>query len=95
MNKDSNQKSFTPNRAIPQSGFNSLSLVKQNPTKGSFLKRRENTDRAEIRRGMRDLPDRHIGMLLTIHDNSANREVSRQAESELRKRHNGKVIIEL
>lgn len=95
MNQDSNQKSVTPNRAVPMAGFNSAKIVKSNPTKGSFPQRRTDTDRSEIRKGVRELPDIHIGMLLTMHDNSANRDVVREAERELRKRHNGKVMFEL
>jgi hypothetical protein len=95
MNQDQNRKSVTPNRAIPIAGFNSARIVKANPTKGYYPKRKENRDRTEIRRGMRDLPDRHIGMLLTLTNNAENSEVQREAKRELRLRHNGKVIIEL
>jgi hypothetical protein len=98
MNQDQNRKSVTPNRAIPIAGFNSARIVKGEVRTEYFPKRRENTDRIEvreIRRGIRDLPDRHIGMLLTLTNNSANREVQREAERELRQRHHGKVIIEL
>jgi hypothetical protein len=95
MNQDQNQKSVTPNRAVPIAGFNSARLAKASPKKGYFPKRREGTDRIEIRKGIRDLPDRHIGMLLTMPQNSGNSEVQREAERELRKRHNGKVLFEL
>lgn len=95
MNQDSNQKSVTPNREVPLAGFHSAKIVKANPTKGSFPQRRIDASRSEIRNGVRNLPDIHIGMLLTIHNNSENSEVVREAEKELRKRHNGKVIFEL
>ena len=81
--------------SVPIAGFNSARLVKGNPTKGYFQKRRAEIDRSEIRRGIRELSDRHIGMLLTMPQNSANRHVCREGERELSKRHNGKVIIEL
>jgi hypothetical protein len=95
MNQEANRKIFTPNREVSKAGFNSASLVKVSPRKGYFPQRRADIERLEIRRGMRQLPDLHIGMLLTMSQNSANREVRREAERELRKRHYGKVMFEL
>lgn len=95
MNQDQNRKYVTPNRAISQAGFNSARIEKGEQRKGYYDKRRENLARIEIRKGIRHLPDIHIGMLLTMPKNSANCEVQKEAEIELRKRHNGKVIFEL
>jgi hypothetical protein len=92
MNPEANRKTVTPNRVVPIAGFNSARIVRANPTKGYFPKRREEIDHLDIRKGIRDLPDRHIGMLLTMPNNSV---VQREAERELRQRHHGKTIIEL
>jgi len=95
MNQEANRKSVSPNRANPIAGFNSARTVKGNPTKGYFPQRRIDKERAEIQRAIRDLPDKHIGMLLTTNQSPENSEVRREGERELRKRHNGKVIFEL
>ena len=92
MENGLNKQNFPKREFKPNGGFNSPRLVNQNVRKRYFPKRRENINRPEVRRGIHSLSDKHLGMLLTMQNNS---EVSKEVERELRKRHNGKVIFEL
>jgi DNA integrity scanning protein DisA with diadenylate cyclase activity len=92
MENEQNKQNFPKRELMPKDGFNSSRFENQNVRKGDFPKKRENINKSEIRRGIQKLSDKHLGMLITMQNNS---EVSKEVEKELRKRHNGKVIFEL